>query len=433
MTILRIGQFICEGKSISKQSFRKSVATLITGTAAAQAIPVLILPLLTRIYDPKDFGMLAVYMSIASMVSVVATAKYDMAIPLPNRYNNRQALLAISLFIATSISIIFMLSLIMLGFLKFEVNVLSNIGMLVYLLPFSVLFVGIYMGLNYWHTSCGGYADISISRVSQSLINGSVSVSAGLLSLGPGGLVLGTLAGQATAALILWRRAQKKTPGSMLEVSFRRACWLLKKYRKFPMYTAPHAISTVAKNNFVVLFISDRYTQSTVGYYYMAMRILMLPADLIGYAVGQVFYAEASKEYGRTKNIRSNVLRLMAWLFAIATIPAIFMAIYSSTIFETVFGPGWKNAGVIAGYLIPYILFHFVASPIGMVPMIVGRQREALYWGVTEGVIFVTVYVVGNMLYSDLGKSIILLSIIMPAYFIVYFMWIISVSRANPA
>ena len=39
-----------------KSEFRRNVLTLMTGTAIAQAMPIIISPILTRIYTPEDFG-----------------------------------------------------------------------------------------------------------------------------------------------------------------------------------------------------------------------------------------------------------------------------------------------------------------------------------------------------------------------------------------
>ena len=42
-----------------KSEFAKNVLTLMTGTTIAQAIPIAISPILTRLYTPEDFGVFA--------------------------------------------------------------------------------------------------------------------------------------------------------------------------------------------------------------------------------------------------------------------------------------------------------------------------------------------------------------------------------------
>ncbi len=44
-----------------KSEFTKNVLTLMTGTTIAQAIPIAISPILTRLYTPEDFGVFVLY------------------------------------------------------------------------------------------------------------------------------------------------------------------------------------------------------------------------------------------------------------------------------------------------------------------------------------------------------------------------------------
>ncbi len=68
---------------IIKNNFAKRVSLLIGATAVAQLILILSMPLLTRLYTPEDFGLLAIYSSILAVISVVASLCYESAIPLP--------------------------------------------------------------------------------------------------------------------------------------------------------------------------------------------------------------------------------------------------------------------------------------------------------------------------------------------------------------
>ena len=69
--------------SLRNSPFVKNVISLMTGTTAAQAIPILISPILTRLYKPEEFGAFALYMAIASVLSVVVSGRYELAVILP--------------------------------------------------------------------------------------------------------------------------------------------------------------------------------------------------------------------------------------------------------------------------------------------------------------------------------------------------------------
>ena len=64
-------------------SFLNNVLTLLAGTILAQIITVSVSPILTRLYTPEDFGVFALYTSIASILVIFGTCRYELAIVLP--------------------------------------------------------------------------------------------------------------------------------------------------------------------------------------------------------------------------------------------------------------------------------------------------------------------------------------------------------------
>src|SRR5512142_456745 len=82
---------------IKTNTFGRNVALLAGGTAFGQVITVAAAPLLTRLYSPGDFGVLAVFGSIVSVLAVVASLNYHLAIPLPDEDSAAARLLVLSL------------------------------------------------------------------------------------------------------------------------------------------------------------------------------------------------------------------------------------------------------------------------------------------------------------------------------------------------
>ena len=59
--------------------------TLMAGGALAQALPLLLGPLLTRLYTPTQFGLYHLFMAVAANLAVVACARYEHALPMAQR------------------------------------------------------------------------------------------------------------------------------------------------------------------------------------------------------------------------------------------------------------------------------------------------------------------------------------------------------------
>lgn len=85
-------------------AFFRNIATLITGTTVAQAIPIAISPILTRIYTPEEFGPLALYISITSIFSVIATFRYELTIVQVQCDEDAKSLIQLSFFLISIVS-----------------------------------------------------------------------------------------------------------------------------------------------------------------------------------------------------------------------------------------------------------------------------------------------------------------------------------------
>ena len=79
------------------RSFSGSALLMMGGTALAQAIPLLVAPILTRIYGPEQFGALATFIGLVTVLSVVATLRLAPAIVLPQDDDDAARIVAAAL------------------------------------------------------------------------------------------------------------------------------------------------------------------------------------------------------------------------------------------------------------------------------------------------------------------------------------------------
>jgi len=107
-----------------KAEFTRNVLTLMTGTTIAQAIPIAISPILTRIYTPEDFGILALFMAVSSIFGSIANGRYELAIMLPKKDEDAINIFALGFIINSVLS--FLLLLTVLIFHDYLVELLNN-------------------------------------------------------------------------------------------------------------------------------------------------------------------------------------------------------------------------------------------------------------------------------------------------------------------
>lgn len=176
---------------IPQSAYARNVLTLMTGTTLAQAIPIAISPLLTRLYSPEEFGRFALYMAVASIASVLVTGRYELAILLPRQ--DKDALHITALATALSIAISALLFLVVLFFALPIAALLGDAALApwLYWVPASTLLLGLYQSLNYWSNRKAQYKRLAISRTVQSGSAALAQLGIGYAGSGAVGLVGG--------------------------------------------------------------------------------------------------------------------------------------------------------------------------------------------------------------------------------------------------
>ena len=68
----------------SAHDFLRKSAIVASGQALGLGVTVLASPILSRLYSPRDFGLLAIFSTLIGVITTFATLRYENAIPLPN-------------------------------------------------------------------------------------------------------------------------------------------------------------------------------------------------------------------------------------------------------------------------------------------------------------------------------------------------------------
>ena len=84
----------------------KDVSFVAGGTVISQGIAILVLPILSRIYTPADFGIAAVFASAITILSHISGLRYYLAIPLPKSDRYANAVIVLSLLVQFIFSLV---------------------------------------------------------------------------------------------------------------------------------------------------------------------------------------------------------------------------------------------------------------------------------------------------------------------------------------
>lgn len=362
-----------------KTSFAGDVAKLVSGTTAAQIIGVLVTPLLTRLYAPEDFGVLALFTSIGSILTVVACMRYELAIMVSESDEEAANVLGVSL----SFAVLFALVLVpvirwgrepLLSWLN-----APELGDYLWLVPGAVVLHAAYQALNYWNSRTKQFGRLSVARVTMSVTTHFVKLVAGYAGYATSGALVGaTMSGTALTTAVLGGQIWHED-GRLFRhgIHWRRMLRAIKRHRKFPLYSTWSGLLNSISWQLPAFLLSAFFSSRTVGYYSLGFRILHLPMSLVGGAIAQVFFQRAveAKQEGRLSEVVSNVFR---WLTMIGLFPMLVLAIIASDLFIVVFGSEWAEAGRYTQILSVWAFFWFVSSPLSTLFSVLERQEYGL-------------------------------------------------------
>lgn len=411
-------------KKLTNRPFLKNVVTLMTGTSLAQALPIAVSPILTRIYSPSEMGLLALYLSLAAMLSVLANLRYELAIVLPEDDKDGASVVVLSMLVAFVISGLIM-GVVLIGGDWIAIK-LGNpeIEPWLYLLPVSVLVTGWYQAFNYWANRKKKYGRMSTNRVLQTGTSSGVQVGVGYLTQGaPLGLILGNVLGFFVASFRLGLKIFQHERNDFKNLSANNIKRVAVRYQKFPKYLVPaHSLNTASMQLPVVLLTSF-FGATSVGFYSLAHRTLRLPMSVIGNAVGDVFREKAARDYNQQGNCTSIYKKTFKSLTLLSIVPFTAFFFVAPMVFGFVFGSEWTVAGEYAQLMTPMLIMQFISNPLSNMYMIAEKQKIDLTMQISLFILTMSSIVIGHLVFDNMKWSVGLFSI---SYAIIYTIHLIN-------
>lgn len=373
-------------KYFPKTEFGKNILTVVTGTSIAQIIPILIAPILTRIYSPEEFGIFALYISIATIFSAIATGRYDFAMLLPDKDSNAIRLATLSVTIAIFFSFLVLIFTIWMNDIISDLLDTPELKSLLYLLPLSIFLHAFYQVKVSWSTRKKRFKSITVSRVAQHGTMSFIQIGFGVLIFNSAiGLLVGYILGQIAAI---------STIGSVkfkFNTAERKNIYgLSKRYIKFPKFDIPNALLNISSTQAPNIFLSVFYSTTYAGFFLLTQRVLQGPVSLISFSILDVFKQKASEDYRNNGNSRKIFKKTFLLLFTLSALPSIILFFYVENIFAFVFGENWAIAGTYAKLLIPAMFLRFTASPLSYMFHIAEKQGINL---ITQIMLFSTILI----------------------------------------
>lgn len=374
-------------------------------TAASQGLVIVATPLLTRLYNPAEFGTLAAFISILTIILSIASLRYELAVPLAPTDGIAANVLVVALVVVgivacATAAVVLPLA----GQIASWINV-PDLERYMWLLPLAVLAGGIYQGLSHWTIRRRDFKRIARTRVSQAIAQVSTQLVLGLLLGGPIGLLIGAVVGRfngtGTLAAGFWR----KDKAVLKLVSWLGARGAARRYQRFPKISSGSALLNALGVQLPPLLLSAFYGAHVLGWFALGQRVIGLPMMVVGIAVSQVYFGHAA-EYARTDigKLRGLFYKTARRLAIVALIPIVPLALAGPWLFSHIFGPEWTEAGEYVRVLSVTYFVQFIAVPLGQTLNVFERLELQLLYDLVRLVLAAGAIIVAHELgWSPLG------------------------------
>ena len=361
-----------------KSEFSRNVLTLMTGTTIAQAIPIAISPILTRIYTPEDFGVFALFLAITGLFSVVASGRYEFALMLPRKEEDAINIFALGLGIIVVLTAFILLVILVFHSLLIETLQNDRIGYWLYFIPVAFFFIGLFNLLSYYNTRQKNYRDIANATVVKSIVLATVQLLIGVLKTGASGLISGQIISSLFANMQLLKNIVKDKK-RLSHISKVKIIALAKKYKEFPKYQAPHAMLNAFSSYIPIYIFSSFFGLTVVGFYALSTRIIFTPLMILAGASAKVYNQKVTQLYNNKEDAYGFSIRLLQSLFKKIVIPFLIIVFFAPDIFGFIFGEAWREAGIYTQILSPWLWMVFLTATIAFIPSFLQMQKKALF------------------------------------------------------
>ncbi|WP_426517610.1 lipopolysaccharide biosynthesis protein [Diaminobutyricibacter sp. McL0618] len=352
------------------------VTRILTGSLAGQGVVLAISPILTRLYGPNDFGLLAVITSMSAVLGAVATLSWERGIVLPHSDVLARSLFRLAVASTLAVSLVVAVAAFVARDALSRLLSVEEFAMYWWTLPLTVLAIGLFRAYTSWLVRKRQYGGLAIRNAAQGLTQAAFNLAAPLAGLGPLGLILGPAIGRfAGLGGILGRREKVPHPTARtLRVAAAR-------YRKFPLVSTWSSLLNSFGLQAPVLFFSAFYGAAELGLVALTIRVMAAPVGILTDAVSQYFegaFGMALRNRNRSLVRMVATISLRCSLLALAG--GLIVAFAGPWLFTLVFGAQWEQAGVYAQVMVWGYVAQLAVSPISRGLLLLERVGLQLGW-----------------------------------------------------
>ena len=375
-------------RAASRSQFGRAVAMLAAGQGLAALIPIIAAPILGRLYHPADYAALATYMAIGALFGSASALQMQNAIVAERSDSDAVALVSVCMAAALGVSVLALI--VALGLFATYRNDPEWAGLSGWflLLPVTTMAAGVTNAIAALANRYARYGFMARIQVITVAASTALSIVLGFFGAAAQGLFAAYFL-QQTLTLLAHVVLLRSLPAFAFEPRVMRLAALFRRHRRFAFFTLPSEFIGSFNQGLPVFALSWIGETTTLGAFNRARQLVMLPFNLLGQSIAQVFRQRAAAQYHATGSCRTLFGKTFLALLVLGAPPIVILTLIAPDLFRIVLGPNWTEAGEIARIIAPMLLARLLISPLSSVFYFTQKQSADLALNIC-GVIFVT-------------------------------------------
>lgn len=269
----------------------RSLITVSTGVACSQVLTLFAMPILSRYYSPESFGILGTFITIASILGMLATLQYGVALMLPKSDSEAANVFMLGCLSVASLTFIITIVIAVFPTQCGALMMVSGQTHLLLLLPMFILFNGANLLLIGWGVRRKQFRQNATSQIMRSLTLNGIQLAAAPVFATGGVLVAGAVMGELSSFINLGHSFWKN------ERRFFQRCFSIARMKRlaisyvdFPAFSTPQNLINAAAQGLPILLLGKYFSIETAGFYALAIRLIQSPMGLLLTPLRQVLF-----------------------------------------------------------------------------------------------------------------------------------------------
>lgn len=394
-------------------AFARNVATLMTGGVIANLLSLAAVPVISRLFNPGDFGVVALFVAITMILATVATLRYEHAIVLPESSEEAAEIATLAYFFLFVASCLVFIITVAWYVLLPDSSWVQTLGLWFLALPVGALFLAVPNIVVNLNTREKQFRQIAEAEILQVGVMSIVRIVSGFIwSSTVAGLVGGLLAGNVARMYSLLGRRWSNLLNGYRKMDLSRARLIAVRYKQFPLYSMPTGLFRVLGRNLPVFLLAMLFSPAVVGFYAMAARLIRLPMAVLGESVRRTYMQKAAELNNSGAGLLDSLVKITLALAGAGILIFTPLYFWGVELFSIFLGDNWGEAGSYVSILTPWFLMLFVQIPPSVIYIIYQRQDTLLKIHIGSTVMIVGVFLFAREIQSTPDQVLVMLSAI---------------------